>query len=116
MLPLGRSLNLIQLTSLGRAGQVVTTLATLSSTYHFVNPNKLSISAVVEKLQSIYLESVNAGNGVRMQQYLHPRSDVYAASYTLQAVGGWRQRKQASWHNFEQACIGWQWRRIVTEL
>ena len=88
---------------------MVTTLATLSSTYHSINPNKLSISAVVEKLQGIYLESVNAGSGVKMRQYVHPRSDVNAASYTLQAIGGWRQREQASWHSIKKACIGWQW-------
>ena len=41
--------------------------------------------------------SLHACSGVKMQQYLHLRSEVDSARYTpaayLQAVGGWRQRK-----------------------
>ena len=51
----------------------------------------------MEKLQSSYLESVNACSGVKMQQYLHLRFEVDLASHTLaaylQAIGGWRQHK-----------------------
>ena len=79
------------------AGQVVSFLATLGMPCRFIAPQSVNASAVVEKLQSSYLESVNACSGVKMQQYLHLRSEVDSASYTLaaylQAVGRWRQRK-----------------------
>ena len=62
-----------------------------------ITPQSVNVSAVVEKLQSSYPESLNACSGVKMQQYLHLSSEVNSASYTtaacLQAVGGWRQRK-----------------------
>ena len=61
-------------------------------------PQSVNVSAFVEKLQGSYLESVNACSGVKMQQYLNPRSEVDPASYTpaayLQAIGGWRQCKR----------------------
>ena len=79
------------------AGQVVSFLTTLGIPCDLSTPQSVNVSAVVEKLQSSYLESVNACNGVKMQQYLHLRSEVDPASYTpaayLQAVVGWRQRK-----------------------
>ena len=57
----------------------------------------MNVSAVVEMLQSGYLESVNACSGVKMQQYLYLTSEIDLASYTpaayLQAVDGLRQRK-----------------------
>ena len=81
------------------AGQVVSFLATLDMPCYLITPRSVNVSAVVEKLQGSYLESVNACSGVKMQQYLNPRSGVESASYTpvayLQAVGGWRQCKQA---------------------
>ena len=78
------------------AGQVVSFLATLGMPCNLITPLSVNVSTVVEKLQSSYLESVNACSGVKMQQNLHLRSEVDSASYTpaayLQAVGGWRQR------------------------
>ena len=64
-----------------------------------ITPQSVNVSAFVEKLQSSYLESVNnACSGVKMQQYLNPRSEVDPSSYTpaayLQAIGGWRQCKR----------------------
>ena len=80
-------------------------------------PQSVNVSAVVEKVQSSYLESVNACSGIKMQQYLHLRSEVDSASYgTLQlpicrlladGVSG------SIWHNFELDRIGWQWRRVA---
>ena len=74
----------------------------------------MNVSAVVEKLKSSYLESVNACSGVKMQQYLHLRSEVDSASYTpaayLQAVGGWRQRK----HYLAQLRTGSHWLAVET--
>ena len=56
-----------------------------------INPQSVNVSAVVEKLQSSCMESVNTCSGVKMQQYLQLRSEVDSASYTpaayLQAVG-----------------------------
>ena len=73
----------------------------------------MNISAVVEKLQSSHLESVNACSGAKMQQYLHLRSEVDSASYTpaayLQAVGGWRQRKHLT-----QLRAGSHWLAVKT--
>ena len=74
-----------------------------------ITPQSVNVSAVAEKLRRRYLESVNASSiGVKMQQYLHLRSEVDSASYTpaayLQAVGGWRQRKHLA-----QLGTGSQW-------
>ena len=73
-------------------GQMVSFLVTPGMPWDLISPQSVSVSAVLEKLQSGYLESVNACNGVKMQQYLHLRSEVDSASYTpaahLQAVGG----------------------------
>ena len=79
------------------AGQVVSFLATLGMPCDLITAQSVNVSAVVEKLHSSYQESVNACSGVKMQEYLHLRSEVDSASYTpaayLQAVGGWRRRK-----------------------
>ena len=65
--------------------------------YSLITPQSVKVNAVVEMVQSSYLESVYACSGVKMQQYLHLRSEVDSASYTPtaypQAVGGWHQRK-----------------------
>ena len=86
-----------QLTSLTWAGQVVSFLATLGMPCDIITPQSVNVSAVAEKLQSSYLELVNACSGIKMQQYLHLRFEVDSASNTLaaylQAIGGWRQRK-----------------------
>ena len=95
------------------AGQVVSFLATLGMPCDLSTPQSVNVSAVVEKLQSSYLESVNACSGVKMQQYLHLRSEVDSASYTpaayLQAVGGWRQRKHLA-----QLRTGSHWLAVET--
>ena len=64
------------------AGQMVSFLATLGMPCDLISPQSGNVSAVVEKLQSSYLESVNACSGVKVQQYLHLRSEVESASYT----------------------------------
>ena len=60
-------------------------------------PQTVSVSAVVEKLQSSNLASVNGCSGVDMQQYLSLRSIVDTRSYSpatyLQAVVRWKQLK-----------------------
>ena len=95
------------------AGQVVSFLATLGMPCDLITPQSVNVSAVVEKLQSSYLESVNACSGVKMQQYLHLKSEVDSASYTpaayLQAVGGWRQRKHLA-----QLRAGSHWLAVET--
>ena len=52
---------------------------------------------MVVELQMSYLTSMNACSGVKMQQFLHLRFNVYTSSYTpaayLLAVVKWKQRK-----------------------
>ena len=79
------------------AGQVDLFLSATGMPYDLSSPQTVSVSAMVEKLQSSYLASVNACSGIKMQQYLSPRSIVDTASYSpaayLQAVVRWKQRK-----------------------
>ena len=95
------------------AGQVASFLATLGMPCDLNSPQTVSVSAVVEKLECNYLESVNACSGVKMQQYLHLRSEVDTASYSpaayLQAVGGWKQRKHLA-----QLRTGSHWLAVET--
>ena len=95
------------------AGQFESFLAALGMPCDLINPRSVNVSAVVEKLQSSYLESVNACSGVKMQQYLRLRAEVDSASYIpaayLQAVGGWRQRKHLA-----QLRTGSHWLAVET--
>ena len=77
------------------------------------SPQTVSVSAVVEKLKSSYLASVNACSSVKMQQYLSLRSNVDMASYSpaayLQAVAKWKQRKHLA-----QLRTGSHWLAVET--
>ena len=80
------------------AGQVGKFLSAIGMPCDLSSPQTVSVSAVVEKLQSSYLVSVNACSGVKMQQYLSLlRSNVDTASYSpaayLQAVAKRKLRK-----------------------
>ena len=79
------------------AGQVGKFLSAIGMPCDLSSPQTVSVSAVVEKLQSSYLASVNACSGVKMQQYLSLISNVDTASYSpaahLRAVVKWEQRK-----------------------
>ena len=81
----------------------------------------------MEKVQSSYLESINACSDFKLQQSLRSIPDVDTAGYTsvaasLQAVA-WRMvsaqviyKLDCIWHIFELDRIGWQWRRIAMVL
>ena len=79
------------------AGQVGRFLSAIVMPCDLSSPQTVSVSAVVEKLQSSYLASVNADSGVKMQAYLSLRSivDIESSSPAayLQAVVKSNQRK-----------------------
>ena len=95
------------------AGQVDLCLSATGMPCDLSSPQTVSVSAVVEKLQSSYLASVNACSGVKMQQYLSLRSNVDTASYSpaayLQAVVRWKQRKHLA-----QLRTGSHWLAVET--
>lgn len=114
----GHSLISIQLTRW--AGQVVSFLASHSAHMpsDLMATHRVSVSAVMGKLQSTCLELVYACSGVKMHRYWHLRSTVDMASYSppasyLQAVymlvGG---VSTSIWHTFGLSRICWQWRRV----
>ena len=81
-----------------------------------ITPQLVNVGAIVEMLQSCYLELVNDCIGIKMQQDLHllrSADEVESASYTpaayLQAVGGWRQRKHLA-----QLRTGSHWSAVET--
>ena len=95
------------------AGQVDLFLSAIGMPCDLSSPQTVSVSAVVEKLKSNYLASVNACSGVKMQQYLGLRSNVDTASYSpaayLQVVVRWKQRKHLA-----QLRTGSHWLAVET--